>query len=160
MNEEEYKEYIYKKANKVKNKKDLMDLLDEVVNSDNLDYGKIVYAICGSMIATCNYIDRSKVGGITGFQADFIGWEMIKEYTITSNNEFGMKIINFGDLLYPQYEYKSDKVISYKTWKALQEEANKLLKETTFAHPDVIQHWKSIVEGKVPFGYKVEEEKQ
>ena len=158
MTEQEYKQYIYKKASEVKTKKDLMNLLKEVVESKDLDYGKIVYAICGSMIATCNYINMSPVGGITGFQAGFIGWEMIKNYTITCDNEFGMKIINYGDLLYPQYEHRSDKVISHKTWKALQEEASKLLKEKTFASTYVIQHWKSIVEGKVPFGYKVGEE--
>lgn len=158
MNKQEYKKYIYGKASKVKTKEDLDNLLKEVINCKELDYGKIVYAICGCMIATCNYINDSEVGGITGSQAGFIGWEMIKEYTITLNNEFGMKIINYGDLLYPQCEYKSDKTISPRTWELLQNKAKKLLKESPHAHPRVIKHWKSIAKGKVPFGYKVKED--
>ena len=159
MTEKEYKEYIYEKAKKVKSKKDLDKLLKEVVSCEELDYGKIVYAICACMMATCNYIDKSPVGGITGFQAGFIGWEMIKAYTIISNNDCGMKIVNYGDLLYPQYDNHSDRVISASTWKALQDKAKKLLEESSGAHPKVIERWKSIVENKVPNGYVVEEEK-
>ena len=158
MTEREYKNYIYEKAKKVKTKKDLDKLLKEVIECKELDYGKIVYAICGCMKATCNYIDRSEVGGITGFQAGFIGWEMIKEYTITCNNEFGMKLLNYGDLLYPQYEEKFEKTIDKETWEALRKEAYEKMKECPDAHPDVFNHWKSIWNGEVPFGFKVEGE--
>ena len=72
MKEKEYKEYIYKKANEVSNKEQLDKLLDEVLNDKELDYGKIVYAISACMIATANCIDRSEVGGITGFQSNYI----------------------------------------------------------------------------------------
>ena len=158
MTEKEYKDYIYKKADEVKTKEDLDALLKEVVNDKELDYGKIVYAICGAMIGTCNYIDRSPVGGITGFQAGFIGWEMIKEFTITSNNQFGMKILNYGDLLYPQYADRFEKTIDKDTWESLQKQAKIELEEVPDAHPVVIKHWESIVKGKVPFGFTVKDE--
>ena len=59
-------------------------------------------------------------------------------------------------MLYPQYEYKFDKTISPETWSALQNEASRKLQESSgFVHPDVVKHWKNIVDGKVPFGYKV-----
>jgi hypothetical protein len=157
MTEQEYKKYIYDKANEVKNKKDLDKLLREVIKSKDLDYGKIVYAICGCMIATCNYIDRSQVGGITGFQAGFIGWEMIKEYTITFNNQFGMKILNYGDLLYPQSEERFEKTLDKDTWEALRKKAYENMKDSPNAHPKVFNHWKSIVRGEVPFGFVVKE---
>lgn len=158
MTEQEYKKYIYEKADKIRTKKELEHFITEIVKTKDLDYGKIVYAICGSMIATCNYIDRSPVGGITGFQAGFIGWEMVKEYLIRTNNDCGMKIINYGELLYPQYKDRTDKLISSSTWKALQERASEKLKEVPDAHPKVIKHWKKIVKGKVPFGYKVKKD--
>lgn len=157
MTEKEYKKYIYDKAKEVKTKEDLDALLKEVIESKDLDYGKIVYAMCGCMKATCNYIDRSPVGGITGFQAGFIGWEMIREYLI-HNNELGMKILDFDNLLYPQYKYKFDKVIDKDLWNTLKEQAKKKLKECPDAHPNVIKHWEKIVNGKVPFGFKVKDE--
>lgn len=159
MTEKEYRDYIYSKANIVKNKKDLDTLLKEVIKSKDLDYGKIVYAICGAMIATCNYINNSEVGGITGFQAGFIGWEMIKEYTITLNNQFGMKILNYGNLLYPQYEEHFEKTIDKDTWELLRKQAYKNMINTPDAHPNVFNHWKSIFLGEVPFGFIVKENK-
>ena len=156
MTEKEYKEYIYEKANKVKTREQLNELLDEVINSNDLDYGKIVYAMSACMIATSKYIDRSDVGGITGFQASCIGWEMVREFIIY-DNEVGMKILDYDNMLYPQYGDIFQKTISQDTWKALQKQAEIGLKETPDAHPKVIKHWKSIIRGKVPFGYKVKD---
>ena len=107
------------------------------------------------MIATAKYIDRSDVGGITGFQASFIGWEMIKEFFHES--KIGMRLVDYEDMLYPQYEEKFKKIISKDIWESLQKQAEINLKESPDAHPKVIKHWKSIVEGKVPFGYKVKD---
>lgn len=156
MTEKEYKDYIYEKANKVKTKKDLDALLKEVINNKELDYGKIVYAMSACMIATSRYIDMSKVGGITGFQASFVGWEMVREFMIY-DNKTSLRIVNYDDMLYPQYEMEFKKTISQNTWKSLQKQAKIKLKESPDASPKVIEHWKSIIEGKVPFGYKVEE---
>ena len=154
MNEKEYKEYIYAKANEVRTKEELDALLNEVVNDQDLDYGKIVYAMSGCMLAVSHYIDRSEVGGITGFQASFIGWEMVKRFMHESR--VGMRIMDYENMLYPQYKNRFEKRINQTTWACLQERAKKLLEESKDAHPDVIKHWQSIVNGKVPFGYKVE----
>lgn len=154
MKEQDYKKYIYNKADRVETKEDLDNLLNEVIKSKDLTYGTIVYAISGCMKAVARYIDRSEAGGITGFQASFIGWEMVKDFMV-SNNKTGMKLINYDELLYPQYRYKFKKEISETLWKMLQQEAKKLLKTAPDAHPRVIKHWQSIVDGKVPFGFKV-----
>lgn len=156
MNEFEYKEYIYQRAKNVKTKEELDSLLKDVIKSKDLDYGKIVYAICACMNATMNYIDNSPVGGITGFQASFIGWEMVKEYMSISKDSPGLKLIDYENMLYPQYEEKFEKKISLKLWSKLQEQARKLLIECPNAHPNVIKHWKSIARGHVPFGYEIE----
>lgn len=156
MNEKEYKEYIYAKANEVRTKEELDALLNEVVNDQDLDYGKIVYAMSGCMLAVSNYINRSEVGGITGFQASFIGWEMVKKFMHES--KVAMRIVDYENMLYPQYKNRFEKRISRGIWFDLQERAKKLLKESKDAHPDVIKHWKKIANGKAPFGYKVENE--
>lgn len=150
-----YKEYIYEKANNVRTREQLNELLDEVVNSDVLDYAEIVHAISGCMIATANYINRSEVGGITGFQASLIAWEIIAKFMHES--KVAMRLIDYEDMLYPQYDYEFAKTISKSTWDLLQDEASKRLLENPNAHPEVIKHWKSIVDGKVPFGYEVKD---
>lgn len=151
-----YKEHIYEKANNVKTREQLNELLDEVINDKDLDYGTIVYAISGCMLATAKYIDRSEVGGITGFQASFIAWEMVAKFMHES--KVAMRLIDYEDMLYPQYENRFAKTISKRTWDILQAEASKRLLETPNAHPEVIKHWKSIVDGKVPFGYEVKDD--
>ena len=157
MTEKEYKKYIYEKAQKVNNKKDLDALLKEIMapKSEANDYGKICYAMAAAMEATLNYINRGPNGGITGFQASMIGWEMVKELIVHGENKCGLRLIDYENMLYPQYKDKFDKVIDKDTWEALQEEAKTKLAESKIAHPKVIKHWKKIAEGKVPFGYKV-----
>lgn len=160
MTEKEYKDYIYKKAEEVRTKEDLDNLLDEVINCKELDYGKIVYAMCACMNATFRYINENNAGGdITGFQAGFIGWEMVKEYLVI-NNKCGLKLINYDDMLYPQMKKRfDDKTISKDVWNALQEQAKNLIQDKeNKPHPRILKHWKRIVKGKVPFGYKVKEE--
>ena len=156
MTEKEYKEYIYEKANNVKTKKDLDALLEEVVNDKELDYGKIVYAISACMLATARYIDDSEVGGITGFQASFIGWEMVKKFMHES--KVGMRLVDYENMLYPQYEDRFQKTISESMWIKIQNQAKTALEKSPDAHPDVIKHWKNIISGIVPFGYRVVEE--
>lgn len=157
MTEQEYKKYIYDIASEVKTKEQLDVLLTKVINSKYLDYGKIVYAICACMNATMRYIDYSPVGGITGFQAGFIGWEMVKEYMSVSKKSPGLKIIDYENLLFPQYKDRFEKVISKDIWDNIQKQAKNYLKESPDAHPNVIKHWQSIVDGKIPFGYKVKD---
>jgi hypothetical protein len=66
-----------------------------------------------------------------------------------------LRLLNYENLLYPQYEDKFEKIISKDTWEWLQKEAKKKLKER--AHPIVKKHWKNIVAGNIPFGFKVED---
>ena len=156
MKELEYRKYILEKAKQVKTKEQLDNLLEEIINGkEPLDYGKIVYAMSAAMIAASEYINNSNVGGITGFQACFVGWEMVREFLVVGENKTAVRLVNFDHMLYPQYKDDFQKTISKDTWKSLQKEAKKLLKSREHAHPKVVKHWQSIVNGKVPFGYKV-----
>lgn len=72
------------------------------------------------------------------------------------------------DFIYPQFAEKyeaRDKVISRFAWQWVQEKARQALKETesqncdgameSYAHENVVRHWKSIIRGEVPFGYRI-----
>ncbi len=56
-------------------------------------------------------------------------------------------------------ELPVDKVLSQSIWETLQKEAKDLLENNTQgAHPEVIAHWQSIVDGNVLFGYMVKKD--
>ena len=134
----------------------LPEFIRHVMNDYAHDYGTVCHAISACAVATawaCNEMEGA-CGGITGFQAGFIMWNFIRHWTYT-NNKCGMKILDYDNLLYPQYGYKFEKTISKETWGAVQTHAKSLLSERIDAHPAVIAHWKSIVDGNLPFGFKI-----
>lgn len=94
-------------------------------------------------------------GGITGFQAGYVMWNVIRHMNYESN-KCGLRLQNMDDLLYPQYEYKFTS-ISEETWDSVKREAQNCLLEREYAHSDVVAHWKSIVDGNIPFGLRIED---
>lgn len=125
------------------------------------DYGTVCHAISAFALAAAWY--GAKKEGITGFQAGFVMWDFIKQWEFR-NNKCGLKITNYDDLLYPQYEHRFDKIIKPERWESVQKEAKRRLQNNTIekqgyiAHPDVVAHWQSIVDGKLPFGFKIKED--
>jgi hypothetical protein len=99
-------------------------------------------------------MDKEDCGGITGFQAGAIMWLFIRHW-IKINNKVGLKLIDYDDLLYPGKGERFDKVLEPSTFAKLQEAAKEKLQDREHAHPSVIAHWQSIVDGIAPYGYKV-----
>ena len=134
----------------------LPEFIRHVMNDYVHDYGTVCHAISACAVATawaCNGMEGAN-GGITGFQAGFIMWGFILHWSY-EHNTCGLKILDYDKLLYPQYGYKFEKTISESRWKTVQEYAKRLLSERDYAHPSVIKHWKSIVDGKLPFGFRI-----
>lgn len=156
MNEFEARDYILNKGKEVEDTYKLRELISEVENNFNYDYGVSARAVGAVVTSVANYLSRKM--GLTGFQASFVMWDFIKAY-MKSNNECGMKLVDYDDMLYPQYSYKFQKTISKETWENIVKSAKENLeRDNKFASKNVIAHWKSIVDGNVPFGYVVEEE--
>ena len=130
----------------------LQEFMDRMLNHYNHDYGTIVHAVSACAIAAA--WAACDVAGLTGFQAGFVMWDFIREWN-HRKNECGMKLVDYDNLLYPQYRERMDKVISKDTWELLQKKAKELLQTEPDAHFRVQMHWQSIVDGDVPFGYKV-----
>lgn len=139
----------------------LPDFMNHVLNDYDHDYGTIVHAVSACAIASAYAANHSENGGITCFQAGCVMWDFIKQWMF-SDNKCGLRIIDYDDMLYPQYNNKfCKKTIPSYAWKSLQKRANEFLEETNngeVAADEVIKHWQSIVDGKVPFGYTVEED--
>lgn len=134
----------------------LPDFIKHVMDDYEHDYGTVCHAISACAIAAAwaaNSMDGA-CGGITGFQAGFVMWDFIRQWQ-HNGNKTGLQIIDWDNMLYPQYAYKFDKTIPKSIWHKIQEQAGENLKNFPDADDRVIEHWKSIVNGKVPFGYRV-----
>jgi hypothetical protein len=107
------------------------------------DYGTCVYAMSCAAEATFNYV-ASRLG-VTGFQASCANLDFIKR---TRGMENGFSIINYTNLLYPQYlnneSFPSITYLESENKKMLKKEAKRLLRKNPNAHPDVIKRWKEL----------------
>lgn len=133
--------------------------MDKIMNGYSHDYGTICHAVAACAIAAAWAANSAPSGGITGFQAGFVMWDFVEQWSF-SDNECGLRIVDYDKMLYPQYGYEFKKTISPDTWKRIKEKAKeKLASDGDSAHPDVVRHWMKIVDSDVPpFGYVVKEE--
>lgn len=158
MNEFEVRDTLHEKRKEIKTFDDLTAFLKDVTENYNIGYGEAPRAMAQAALATAWFL--SGEFGITGFQAGFVMWDFIRDWMFR-DNKCGMKLVDYDDMLYPQYEYKFQKTISSSTWEEIQAAAKELLNEHADhpAHPAVMAYWQSIVDGKVPFGYVVSDDR-
>lgn len=154
MSEFEARDYILNKGREAKSTEDIFELIEEVKTNFNYNYGVAPRSIAAVCVALANYLSGEM--GLTGFQAGFVMTDFMFGYQY-NHNKCGIKILDYDDMLYPQHEQRFDKIITPHVWECIQRSARKKLSEDKYhAHDKVIEHWQSIVDGKVPFGYKVE----
>jgi len=134
-----------------KTKQELMDYIDGLCGGEH-DYGTCVYAM--SMAAVAAYYYVSGQLGVTGFQASCADLDILRR---TRRMEV-FSIVNYDDLLYPQYEHDFSKEISQNVADYIKEQAAKNLVETPDAHKNVVAHWKKLAAGEIPFGLSVAKE--
>ena len=136
--------------------------ISNILDNYEHDYGTICHAMATIGVAAMWAANKHDQGGVTGFQAGAITWLFIQQWNPNMVGESGARILNFDDMLYPQYEGKFDKTIPKKTWERLQKQAaaklDELVDEDDLVSIKVLDHWNSINSGIVPFGYTVEEE--
>lgn len=129
----------------------LGDFVKRLIVDYEHDYGTIVHAIAAAVGATITAINESDQGGITGFQASCLMWEILqKEFHI----EWPSRLVKYENMLFPIYEEQFN-AIPYSIWVWLRERAKFLLENEDGLADQVKRHMKSIADGIVPFGYKV-----
>lgn len=109
------------------------------------DYGTCVYAMSMAALATFYYVSHCL--GVTGFQASCADMDFLKR---SRGYEFGFRIIDYSNLLYPQYltseRFPSHQALLKESLPVLAKEAKRLLSKSPDAHPEVVARWKYIVD--------------
>jgi hypothetical protein len=132
--------------------------LDNLANNYIHDYGTICHAMAAAALGATEAIDKSPSGGITGFQAGAVMWEFIRQWKQVDGP---MRLVNFDSMLYPQYQGDFEKTMSQETLDWLKKQAEKLIQENNTssnnlkASSTVVEHWKFIASGGIPFGYTI-----
>ena len=133
---------------------ELPTFIANVMDRDH-DYGTICVALGSIAAAAAWACNKHEHGGITGFQAGAVFWEFARAWGSPSIGETGARFLNYDNLLFPQYAHTFT-AISQDTFDRVKAAAAKNLADKEGAHPDVAAHWRSIVEGNVPFGLGIE----
>ena len=136
------------------------EILDKVKSSSEA-YNDSSNGTAALALAAMNML--AFIYGMTAFQMGWVMWQLIDQMVI-SEHDCGMRLLIYDDMLYPQYEDRFVKTIDADTWGKLREKAAKLVEENKKSEfpacREVADHWKSIANGKVPFGYKVLEKRR
>lgn len=144
------------RAKECNSMEEFQQLYHDIFEECEHDYGTICHAITAMCRAALHMCNRSPQGGITFYQANAIMWMFICD-EFMPNNELGLRLIDWDDLLYPQYEDHFKLQIPRNTFDKLRKTAEHFLETNEQAHLDVKKHWERIVAGEVPFGLTVEE---
>lgn len=115
------------------------------------DYGTAVYVM--SMAATAAFYYASHIVGATGFQASCSDMDILRR---TRHMEGPFKIVDYADMLYPQYTEKFLASITRDTADWLQKEAKKKLAKADNVHPKVMQHWQRLAANEFPIEVKTD----
>lgn len=155
MDEFEYKDYLEQKRDSIRTGEDLIKFIDdEIINYPDHNYGTIVRGMAQAMLAAMSYVNQSKIGGISAFQASCLGHELIPPLMMVKPP---YTVLQWSNLLYPQYDAYFT-TIPKNAWQEVQKQAQKLLEAAYNNRPDIKEHLRSITEGNVPFGLKVRED--
>lgn len=139
MNEQDLREY---KELWPKSIGELSRHIQELIERPH-DYGTCVYAMSLASCAAFNYVAHKLE--VTGFQASCADIDFISR---TRSMKNGFKILDFENLLYPQYlneeHFPGYAMLIEKHKESLKASAEKLLEESPNSHPEVIAHWKKL----------------
>ncbi len=148
-----HKEWM-ERAKKISSTKELADFVDELLNKYSHDYGTICHAIAAAAIAGANCVEKSPQGGITGFQAGCVMWQIIGGWG--SFDKGPKQMVQWYHLLYPQYDAELPRTISAEAFKEVVKEAKKILPTLgDTASITVLGRMKLIAEGILPNGMEL-----
>ena len=137
-------DFSYRKCNTIE---ELSQYITDLVEYKNHDYNTSGYSITKSLLATEMLI--AHLLGTTGAQH---GYANVSYITETRSSKTGCAILNFDDLLYPQYnmlEKVEGWIKDHKKSEYFITEVKNRIKEDDEgnfkAHPNVRDHWEKLI---------------
>lgn len=140
----------FEKAKQVQTIEQFKELYDYLFNGNICHtYDSAAHAV--SALAVAGGSLGAFTEGITGFQASVVKFDFIRQWD-NIGKSVGLKVINYDDLLYPQYVEKFPlKVIKKNVWLALQRACKEKLEvDGRCACYKVRQYWGDICNGIIP----------
>lgn len=126
------------------NVQELTSYIEEAKEKYNTSYGDAVYGPALAAIAAFNYVACQM--GLSGFQAGYSEMLFLKKLRYIKH---GLKILNFDNLLYPQYlnDFNlSAETLIRKNLDELKKAAKEELEKSPNAAQEVRDHWIYITE--------------
>ncbi len=148
--EDDLRKELYAEAREQTN--DTLPAFLQRLQTLSVDYGTTCVAAAAASLAALSAYDKSPNGGLTGFQASAVFWEFARGTLLVHGPA---RLVQYEEMLFPQHKSSFEKTITPEVWAWLQKRAAQHLEDADTAHPDVLAHWQSIAQGKVPFGYTV-----
>lgn len=145
----------YEEVKTVDSKNKLNKFIDKIMKGYEHDYGTYVHAVA---VCTKAFI-RLYGGEMTGMQASFLMWELIRN-TFGCDDKFGLQLIRYEYVLYPQLLYRFDVEIDEDTHEKIIDEVKKLMEEHKDASDDVKAHWEKLASGWLPECIKIKAKKE
>lgn len=133
------------------------DFIRHLVDGHCHDYDSIATALSVAALAGAWAVERSKQGGLTGFQW---GWASHRTVAMMcyENSKFGIRIQDMDHLLYPQYAGNFAFVkVDRKFAEKLRAEAQRLFESKELAAKSVRGWWAMLANGDFPTWLRVED---
>jgi hypothetical protein len=124
-----------------------LDATIKVLEERDHDYGTCVYAM--SIAALAAYYYMSMQLDVTGFQASCASMDALKR---TRGMNSGFRIIDYEQYLYPQYNTLQEVAEQRREFLQGVEAKKYVMEKLAYnpdAHPDVLAHWKAILDGTI-----------
>lgn len=127
---------------------ELIEYIESLCERDH-DYGTAVYAMSMSAVAAFRYV--AKRLGVTGFQSSCADMDILRR---TRRLEHGFKIIDYSNVLFPQYwtqeKFPRPEGILEENRDEFIKAAEVRLQESGGMHPSVREHLETIASGGTP----------
>jgi len=158
--EEQSNEFIelekewYKEVDTISSKNKLNNFVNKVMTAYDHDYGTYTRALA---VCTKAFI-RFYGSAMTNMQASFLMWEIIR-HTFHKNDAFGLQLITYESILYPQELDRFIVKFDEETHQKIIDTAKKFLEEHKDAPKETIEHWEKLATGWLPNCVALKEKK-
>jgi len=145
---------IFKQAENVK-KEYLADFFSQIFSEENSNEQDVDAIVAGMMALFTAMSEKLSYTEEDGKSKVF--WKFVREFCYPENRTM-IKMIDFDWFMFPQFKDRFDRIIPkdvYETMKDICEGKLNDLADDDRISDETRKHWRHIVHGNLPYGYKI-----